>query len=107
MFKNIFSKEGIWTTLTVVIQIVLVALSAFGVFTKDESENIQGAWANFVSAIGSGGFFPIAFSVITVIQQVMLALAKDPAKEPLKPLATPTAIPNPTPTPTVVKKNNK
>jgi flagellar biosynthesis protein FlhB len=78
MFKNLFSKTGWVTTLSVVVQVVLVALAMFGVFTPEEKENIQGAWNNFATALQSGGGFPIAFGAITVIQQLMLALAKDP-----------------------------
>ncbi len=81
MFKNLFSKDGIWTTLTVLVQIILVILTMTGVFTGEEKENVLDAWQKLADAVQTGTFPAIAFGVVSLIQQILLATVKDPKKE--------------------------
>lgn len=86
MFKNLFSKEGWRSTVTVIIQVVLVVLTMFGVFTADEKNATLDAWGRLADAIQTGSFPAIAFGAVSLVQQVLLAINSDP-KKPKEPKA--------------------
>lgn len=76
-----FKKEGIWTTISAIIGILLMALVAFGVITSSEKELLQAAWQQVNDAIGVGGTAAILAAALYFIQQIILVFVKDPKKD--------------------------
>ena len=81
MFKNIFSKGGLWTTLSALVGLVLMALVLFGVISGEEKDSLKSAWDSLVLAIPGGDATIIISTVVVVIQQIVLLFVKDPVKE--------------------------
>ena len=78
MFKNVFSKQGIATTIMSIVGIILMLLVGVGLVTADQSEAIRTALQSLFDAIPGGQFTVIFLAALAVIQQVVMLFTKDP-----------------------------